>query len=225
MPGKQKAGGARSKEGGILKPAALRTSARDRPYPSELSEGPRPYELWQQQMVTKSGSVSLGQNRDFKLSYDQSSKAHLTTAKGGPNAADYTPMARVYHGKRLSVDPAHLEIDEGIHRLMNTTTYTIGKQGEEAPNEVNTTNQTQLTQKVHKGEEPPKVDKNSRRCDPENANRAKAVGFGYGSEKGTHVHQVVHRSKTFYGDVYHPAKRPFMPPEQTKQINDSRHEF
>jgi len=226
MPGKQKSSrAAKSKEGGILKPAALRTSARGQPYPSERSDGPRPYELWQKQMVSKSGAVRLGKHRDFKLGCDQSSKAHLTTAKGGPNAADYTPIARVYHGKQLSVDPAHLDIDEGIRRLMKTTTYTIGKQGEDAPNEVNTTNQTQLTQKVHAGEDPPKVDKNSRRCDPENPNRAKAVGFGYGSEKGTHMHQVVHRSKTFYGDVYHPAKRPFMPPDVTKQINDSRKEF
>ena len=63
-------------------------------------------------MVTKSGSVTLGKNRDIKLTYDQSSKAHLTTAKGVPNKADYTPVARVYHGKRLSVDPAHIDIDE-----------------------------------------------------------------------------------------------------------------
>jgi ribosomal protein L30E len=161
-------------------------------------------------MVTKSGSVTLGKNRDIKLTYDQSSKAHLTSVKGAPNKADYTPVARVYHGKRLSVDPAHIDIDEGIHKVMKTTTYSIGKKGEDAPNEINTTNQTHLTQKVHKGEDPPKVDKNSRRCDPENPNRAKAVGFGFGSEKGTYEHQVVHRSKTFYGDVYNQQKVPHM---------------
>ena len=176
-------------------------------------------------MVTKSGSVTLGKNRDIKLNYDQSSKAHLTTAKGGPNKADYTPVARVYHGKQLSVDPAHINIDEGIHKLMKTTTYSIGKKGDDAPNEVNTTNQTHLTQKVHKGEDPPKVDKNSRRCDPANPNRAKAVGFGYGAEKGTYEHRVVHRSKTLYGDVYNTQKEPHMPPSLTKQINDSRKEF
>lgn len=78
---------------------------------------------------------------------------------------------------------------------------------------------------MHKGEDPPKVDKNSRRCDPENPNRAKAVGFGFGSEKGTYEHQVIHRSKTFYGDVYNQQKVPHMYPGLTKQINDSRKEF
>jgi hypothetical protein len=177
-------------------------------------------------MVTKSGSVTLGQNRDIKLKNEWGSKTHLTTAKGVPNQPDYTPVTRVYHGKHLSVDPRHIDIDEGIHKVMKTTTYSIGKKGSDAPNEVNTTNQVQLTQKVHPGEEPPKIDKNSRRCDPENPNRAKAVGFGYGSEKGTYEHQVVHRSKTFYGDVYNKAdKVPFMPPGTTRQINETRNDF
>jgi hypothetical protein len=185
----------------------------------------RPYELWKAQMVTKSGSVTLGKGRDLKLNYDLGSKAHLTAAKGGPNKADYTPVARVYHGKLLSVDPAHVDIDEGVHRLMKTTTYSIGKKGDDAPNEINTTSQTHHTLKVHKGEDPLKVDKNSRRGDPANPNRAKAVGFGYGAEKGTYEHRVVHRSKTFYGDVFNTQKQPHMPPSLTKQINDSRKEF
>lgn len=176
-------------------------------------------------MVTKSGSVTLGKGRDLKLNYDQGSRGHLTAAKGGSNKADYTPVARVYHGKQLSVDPAHIDIDQGVHKLMKTTTYSIGKKGGDAPNEVNTMNQTHHSLKVHKEDDPPKVDKNSRRCDPDNPNRAKAVGFGFGAEKGTHEHQVVHRNKTFYADVYNTMKQPHMPPSLTKQINDSRKEF
>ena len=153
-------------------------------------------------MVTKSGSVTLGKSREIKSVYEHGSKQHLTTVKGSLYSSDFTPTTRIYHGKHLSVDPAHIDTDKGIQKLMKTTTYTIGKQGSDAPNEVNTTNQVHLTQKVHKDEEPPKVDKNSRRCDPQNPNRAKAVGFGYGSEKGTYEHQFVHRSKTFYSDIY-----------------------
>ena len=64
---------------------------------------------------------------------------------------------------------------------MKTPNVKIGKLQEMGPNEVNTTNQTHLTDEVHKGNDIP----NLRRCDPQNPNRLKAVGFGYGSEKGT----------------------------------------
>ena len=66
---------------------------------------------------------------------------------------------------------------------------------------------------------------NPRRCDPENPNRIRTVGFGFGSEKGTHEHQFVHRSKTFYSDIYRDKKSPFMMPSTTKAINDDRHNF
>lgn len=91
-------------------------------------------------MVTKSGSVTLGKNRDIKLNYDQSSKAHLTTIKGSPHRADYVPIAQVFHGKRLSIDPAHFDIDESVHKFMKTPNVKIGKLNETGPNEVNTTN-------------------------------------------------------------------------------------
>lgn len=41
------------------------------------------------------------------------------------------------------------------------------------------------TEKVHKEDEPPLYDKNSRRADPSNKNKILTVGFGHGSEKGT----------------------------------------
>lgn len=40
---------------------------------------------------------------------------------------------------------------------------------------------------IHEKEEP-KIDKNSRWCDPENPNRIKTIGFGFGAEKGTYEH-------------------------------------
>lgn len=74
---------------------------------------------------------------------------------------------------------------------MKTTTYQIGKEGKMAPNEKTSSNQQHFVPKLEKEEElngPPKFDKNSRRCDPENANRIMTVGFGHGAEKGTVEH-------------------------------------
>jgi len=92
----------------------------------------------------------------------------------------------------------------------------IGKLNESGPNEVNTTNQTHLTLEVHKGNDVP----NNRRCDPQNQNRLKNVGFGYGSEKGTYEHQVIHRNTTFYGNIFTKNKEPLLYPDQTKTINE-----
>lgn len=153
--------------------------------PIELAGGPKPYELWKQNMVVESATIQLGQNRTTKLAYDQSSKAHLTSAKGGPNLNDYKSLSRVYHGQSMSVDRNHIDLDLGVHKVMKTTTYQIGKQGGDAPNERTSSHQAVFTTKVHPDEEPPTVDKNSRRCDPTNPNRVMTVGFGFGSEKGT----------------------------------------
>lgn len=49
-------------------------------------------------------------------------------------------MVKIYHGKHLSVDPRHIDIDNNIIKVMKTTTYSIGKKGHDAPNEVDTTN-------------------------------------------------------------------------------------
>lgn len=65
----------------------------------------------------------------MKLTYDQSSKAHLTSAKGAPNLNDYKSIGRVYHGQAQSVDRSHIELDLGVHKVMKTTTYQIGKKG------------------------------------------------------------------------------------------------
>ena len=67
-------------------------------------------------------------------------KATNISANGIPNKVDYIPMTKIYHGKHLSVDPRHIDIDENVMKVMKTTTYSIGKKGFDAPNEVNTTN-------------------------------------------------------------------------------------
>ena len=99
----------------------------------------------------------------------------------------------MYHGKERSVDPKHHDLDASVHKFMKKPNYSIGKKGQDAPNEKISSSMTYHTERQHIEDEPPKVDKNSRRCDPENPNRVLTVGFGFGSEKGTHEHQVVHR--------------------------------
>jgi hypothetical protein len=64
----------------------------------------KPYELWKQYIVTSPDTVNLGQNHLLKLDYDQSSKAHLTSAKGGVNKVDYKSQNKVFHGKAGRVD-------------------------------------------------------------------------------------------------------------------------
>jgi len=91
-------------------------------------------------MVTKSGSVSLGKGRETMVKNELSFKATNISANGIPNKVDYIPMTKIYHGKHLSVDPRHIDIDENVMKVMKTTTYSIGKKGFDAPNEVNTTN-------------------------------------------------------------------------------------
>jgi len=71
----------------------------------------------------------LTQHKDIIHAYDQSSKNHLTTAKGGPNVNDYTSTKKVYHGKSLQVERGHIDLDLGVHKVMKTTTYQIGKEG------------------------------------------------------------------------------------------------
>lgn len=147
--------------------------------------------MWKQGIATKPDSIILDANKRMILAYDQSSKNHLTTAKGNPNVVDYKSTKKTYHGKELQVDKDHIDIDLGVHKVMKTTTYQIGKEGKMAPNEKTSSNQQNFVPKLQKEEElngPPKFDKNSRRCDPENPNRVLTVGFGHGSEKGTVEH-------------------------------------
>ena len=215
-------------EEGIYKSSSYQVSPVNRkpqrPAPVEMVEGPKPYELWKQNMVIMGAEVQLGQNRNIKLSYDQSSKAHLTSAKGAPNLNDYKSLSRVYHGQAKAVDQNHIDLDLGVHKVMKTTTYQIGKKGTDAPNEKTSSNQAVFTTKVHPDEEPPKVDKNSRRCDPANPNRVMTIGFGFGSEKGTKEQAYVHRSKTYYNH-YFPPKRPDIPPNEAHEINKQRNDF
>lgn len=42
----------------------------NRPIATEVPAGPKPYELWKQNLVVQPESVVLGQNRDMKLTYD-----------------------------------------------------------------------------------------------------------------------------------------------------------
>ena len=209
------------------KSSSYQVSPRGRPgrvAPLDVIEGPKPYELWKQNMVMPGETVQLGQNRNTKLVYDQSSKAHLTSAKGGPNVNDYKSLSRVYHGQSQSVDKNHIDLDLGVHKVMKTTTYQIGKEGAAAPNERTSSHQAVFTTKVHPDEEPPKVDKNSRRCDPTNPNRVMTIGFGFGSEKGTKDQQVGHRANTYYSHYFQP-KRPDIAPNEAHEINKQRNDF
>jgi hypothetical protein len=61
--------------------------------------------------------------------FDHASKNHLTTANGVPNINDYTSSAKTYHGKNLKVNSTYKDLDMGVHKLMKTTTYSIGKKG------------------------------------------------------------------------------------------------
>jgi hypothetical protein len=61
-------------------------------------------------------------------------------SKISPNKADYVSNVKHYHGKPLSYNPSHVELDKGVHSLMKTTTYHIGELGKNAPNEINTQN-------------------------------------------------------------------------------------
>ena len=96
-----------------------------------MSETVRPYELWKQYIVTSPDTVKLDKNHDIKLQYDQSSKAHLTMAAGGPNKVDYKSQNKIFHGKAHKVNLKHVDLDIGVHKLMKKTNYKIG-QGDEA---------------------------------------------------------------------------------------------
>jgi len=50
----------------------------------------------------------------------------------------------------LSVDQGHIDLDKGVHKTMKTTTYAIGKKGEDAPNEVNSSNMVVHSNDVNK---------------------------------------------------------------------------
>ena len=160
----------------------------------------KPYELWKQYIVTSPETVKLGQNRSIKLDFDQSSKAHLTSVKGAPNRIDYKSQNKVFHGKAGRVDKSHIDLDLGVHKLMKTTNYQIGKEGENPPNEITST--TQTTHVPLGGNGPNKGDRNLRRADPDNPNRILTVGFGFGAEKGTSEHQVVHRGQGYYNHLF-----------------------
>ena len=85
--------------------------------------------MWKQGIATKPDSIILDANKKMILAYDQSSKNHLTTAKGCPNVNDYKSTKKTYHGKELKVDKDHIDIDLGVHKVMKTTTYQIGLEG------------------------------------------------------------------------------------------------
>jgi hypothetical protein len=128
-------------------------------------------------MVTNSKSINLRDNKEIKYKFDESSKAYLTRSPGMSN--HYVSQNRVYHGKALSVDKSHIDIDKGVHKVMKTTTYQIGKLG--GPNEKTSSHQTQFD--VKKNDEVM-----DRRSDPSNPNRVMTFGFGFGAEKGTQEH-------------------------------------
>jgi len=77
---------------GGLSPKKMKTGSAMQTYNSNASPGlkPKPYDLWRQNMVVANDSVSLGENHQIKLVFDQSSKSHLTSAKGAPNLNSYT---------------------------------------------------------------------------------------------------------------------------------------
>ena len=58
-----------------------------------------------------------------------------------------------------------------------------------------------------------------RRADPNNPNRKMTFGFGFGCEKGTEIHQVLHRMQNSYDDFF-VSKQPVDPKvfaEQNKE--------
>lgn len=114
----------------------------------------------------------------------------MTTAKGGPNVVDYKSSAYVFHGnENPTQDPKHQDLDVSVHKFMKKPNYAIGKEGNDAPNEKETSANTFHKEIPDDG----RRDKNDRRADPTNPNKIKTVGFGFGSEKGTKEHQVTHR--------------------------------
>lgn len=109
-------------------------------------------------------------------------------------------------------------MDMGVHKLMKTTTYKIGKAGADAPNEKFSSKQTFFTNKLAEEKDKPKYDKNSRRSDPANPNKVITVGFGHGAEKGTVEDHTQQRKETYYSHYYQ-AKRPDLMPGDAQQIN------
>ena len=149
--------------------------------------------------ATQPETIHTRQNKEIKYNYDESSKSYLTrTYNKSPN--DYKSQNRVYHGKSLTVDKKHQEIDKGIHQLMKTTTYKIGQQF----NEKQSSNQEQYDKKSND-------EVNNRRADPSNPNRIMTVGFGFGAEKGTKEHQVEHRARTYYNHYFKEVKNDMSP--------------
>lgn len=175
-------------------------------------------------MVATADKDAIEAHRKLLHTYDQSSKSYLTTAKGAPNKNDYSTSLNTYHGKELVVDPKHHDLDQSVHKFMKKPNYSIGKKGSGAPNEVLSSNMTYHTQRQHVEDEPPKVDKNSRRGDPDNPNRILTVGFGFGSEKGTYEHQVVHRQATLYKNQFH-QRNPHLDRGVTHAITKDRGNF
>ena len=66
----------------------------------------------------------------------------MTSAKGQPNVNDYKSLVNVYHGKEQRVCEEHKELDQGVHRLMKKTNYSIGVKGDTAPNEKQSSHNT-----------------------------------------------------------------------------------
>lgn len=103
---------------------------------------------------------------------------------------------------------------------MKTTTFQIGNEGGNAPNEIESSNQTTFKKDRILSANP----ENGRRGDIHNVNRTMTFGFGFGSEKGTQEHQVIHRAKTFYNQYFEP-KKPDMQPSETLAINKERSDY
>ena len=134
--------------------------------------------------------------------YDHASKAHLTSATGPSQHNDYKSLSKVYHhGNNLEIDPGYKELDFGVHKFMKKTTFRIGKEGEDAPNEKVSSNQVQFPSKPHDEDKNEKV---TRRADPSNPNRIMTVGFGHGVEGGTKMDQPEIRGKTYYNQYFEP---------------------
>lgn len=149
----------------------------------------KPYDLWRQQLVTRADQDALQAARKFSQAKDFSDVSHLTKGQGITAHVDYVSAQNIYFGKEdVKKEEKHKAIDDAIIKVMKKTTYTIGKQGDDAPNEKKTsTGNTHVkvpnTLRYEEG-----YDKNSRRAAPDNPNRVLTVGFGAGTEKGTYEH-------------------------------------
>lgn len=59
----------------------------------------KPYDMWRQQLVTKTDNEALQAARKFSQAKDFSDVSHLTKGQGVTGIVDYVSAQNIYHGK------------------------------------------------------------------------------------------------------------------------------